>query len=120
MNDIVDRMDLSNDDKCWLLKLKMQRKFQEWLGFEKPCKIPCMCLSLDNDVKPNKSMGTQTTCMGIGNLSTLTLNITRGMGIPEELCSREGIPSLCCVSGYCGEMLSYIQVSYLWSSWREL
>ena len=44
--------------RYWLLKMKIQRKCQEWLGFEKPYKIPSMFLSFYIVVKPSKSMGT--------------------------------------------------------------
>ena len=70
---------------------------------------------MHNTFKPSKSMGTQEDCMGIGNIYMLTLKRNGGMGIPKGLCSREGVPSLCYVSGYCGaEACS--QVSYLCSS----
>ena len=90
-----------------------------WLGVEKPCKIPCICLSLRSVVKSNNILGTQEACMGIDNLSTITLKNMGGLGMHEVLRRKEGVPSLCRVSGYCGVMLAYSQVSYPWSSWKE-
>lgn len=76
------------------------------LGLTNPV-FSCMCLSLCSDDKPSNNMGNHKTCMGISNLSMLTLNNTRGMGTPKGLCNGEGVPSLCCVSGYCGVKLAY-------------
>ena len=90
-----------------------------WLGVEKPYKTTYMLLYLHGVIKPSKILCTQDICMVIGNLSTFPLKSTRGMGMPEGLCRREGVKSFCCVSGYCGAILSYDQVSYLWISWRE-
>ena len=90
-----------------------------WLEVEKPCRTPYMCWSLRSIVKPSKDMGTLEAYMGIGNLSTLTLKSTEWMGMIEGLCSREGVPSLCCVSGCCGAILACSQERHLWSSWRE-
>ena len=102
--------------RCWLPKMKIKTKFQEWIGFENPYKIPCMFSSLCNVIKPSKTMVDHVACMGIDNLSTLTLKRNGGMVMPEGLCRREGIPSLCCVSGYFGAVLACSRVSYLWSS----
>ena len=57
--------------------------------------------------------------MGIGNLPMITLKSTEGICLPAGIYSREGVPYLCCVSGYCGAILAFILASYLWSSWRE-
>ena len=84
-----------------------------WLGVEKLCRTPCMCWCLRSIVKPSKNMGTHEACMGIGNISTLTVKRTGWMGIPKGLCSREGVPSLCFLSGCCGAILACTQVSHL-------
>ena len=43
--------------------------------------IPYMRLYLHSVIKPSKSMGTWESCMGIGNLSVLTLENTGGLGM---------------------------------------
>lgn len=67
--------------------------------------MPCICLSLRNAIKSNKSMGTHKACMGVGNLSTLTLKSTKGMGTSEDYVAEKEYHHYD-VSGYYGVVLA--------------